>query len=137
MMRRINVNELTDVALVWAVATCEGYTDYCPETEKMLPPHKTHGFVQLCDLMFTTDWAQGGIIIEREINVIEKRDGYWYAWRAKRKDGYVTSDFKTVPASKEAWAYGSTPLIAAMRCYVKSKMGEEVEVPETLLLVAH
>lgn len=28
---------------------------------------------------------------------------------------------------------GSTPLIAAMRCYVASKLGEEVEVPEELL----
>ena len=27
---------------------------------------------------------------------------------------------------------GSTPLIAAMRCYVASKLGDEVEVPEEL-----
>jgi len=26
--------------------------------------------------------------------------------------------------------YGSTPLIAAMRCYVASKLGDEVELPE-------
>lgn len=28
---------------------------------------------------------------------------------------------------------GPTPLIAAMRCYVASKLGDEVEVPEELL----
>jgi len=26
--------------------------------------------------------------------------------------------------------YGPTPLIAAMRCYVASKMGDEVKLPE-------
>jgi hypothetical protein len=28
--------------------------------------------------------------------------------------------------------YGNTPLIAAMRCYVASKMGDEIEIPEEL-----
>jgi hypothetical protein len=30
-------------------------------------------------------------------------------------------------------AYGPTPLIAAMRCYVASKLGDEVDVPEELM----
>jgi hypothetical protein len=29
-------------------------------------------------------------------------------------------------------AYGPTPLIAAMRCYVASKMGDDIELPEEL-----
>jgi hypothetical protein len=28
---------------------------------------------------------------------------------------------------------GRTPLIAAMRCYVASKLGDEVEIPEELI----
>jgi hypothetical protein len=28
--------------------------------------------------------------------------------------------------------HGPTPLIAAMRCYVQSKLGDEVEAPEEL-----
>jgi hypothetical protein len=28
---------------------------------------------------------------------------------------------------------GDTPLIAAMRCYVASKLGEEIDIPEELL----
>jgi hypothetical protein len=28
--------------------------------------------------------------------------------------------------------HGPTPLIAAMRCYVASKLGDEVEIPEEL-----
>jgi hypothetical protein len=29
--------------------------------------------------------------------------------------------------------FGPTPLIAAMRCYVASKLGDEIEIPEELL----
>ena len=29
-------------------------------------------------------------------------------------------------------AYGSTPLIAAMRCYCRAKLGDELEIPEEL-----
>jgi hypothetical protein len=29
--------------------------------------------------------------------------------------------------------HGPTPLIAAMRCYIASKMGDEVKVPDELL----
>ena len=32
-----------------------------------------------------------------------------------------------------AHAEGKTPLIAAMRCYVESKLGSEVDIPEELL----
>jgi hypothetical protein len=28
--------------------------------------------------------------------------------------------------------YGPTPLIAAMRCYVEAKLGDEVEIPKEL-----
>ncbi len=31
------------------------------------------------------------------------------------------------------WGMGPTPLIAAMRCYVASKLGDEVDIPEELL----
>ncbi len=64
---------------------------------------------------FSTDWAQGGPIIHRELNrVQEMHDDEWEA---------------------ETWGYiseGPTPLIAAMRCYVLSKLGEEIEIPEEL-----
>jgi hypothetical protein len=35
------------------------------------------------------------------------------------------------------FAQGPTPLIAAMRCYVASQLGDEVEVPEELKGVMH
>ena len=116
-MKQINVAEATCPALDWAVATCEGYTEYDPETDKLLPPRKEYGWVSLFDLNYSTDWAQGGPIIEREgIDLDYWPDGgYWQA----------TSDTYD--------SFGPTPLIAAMRCFVASKLGETAEVPEELL----
>lgn len=60
---------------------------------------------------FSTEWGKGGPIIERE------KIGLWsegYDWEAKIQIGsgeWITE-----------WA--DTPLIAAMRCYVASKLGE-------------
>lgn len=65
----------------------------------------------------TTNWSQGGPIIEREWIGIEA----WNEespWRADK--------------SGEHEQFGPTPLIAAMRCFVASKLGEEVEVPDEL-----
>lgn len=63
----------------------------------------------------STDWVQGGPIIEREeIEIRTTHTGGWMANRARTK-----GDFEV----------GPTPLIAAMRCYVASKLGDEVEVP--------
>ena len=63
----------------------------------------------------STDWAQSGAIIEREKIELE-HDGFeWWA-RIKSDDDYN----------------GETPLIAAMRCYVASKLGNDVQLPEGL-----
>ena len=68
----------------------------------------------------TADWHQGGSIIEREGITIARRGKYSYsAW------GAVLNDF-------EFDEEGPTPLIAAMRCYVASKLGDEVVLPEEL-----
>ena len=66
---------------------------------------------------WTNDWAQGGPIIEREGITIWAFDDV--TWRAQL-------DTATDPLE------APTPLIAAMRCYVASKLGDEVEVPEEL-----
>ncbi len=67
----------------------------------------------------STDWAQGGPIIERECIFI-----------APTWDGEVAGS--SARASRTAWIEGPTPLIAAMRCYVASKLGDEIEIPEEL-----
>jgi len=67
----------------------------------------------------STDWAQGGPIIEREkISIELKPHGYWMA-----SYQYNYAD------EKRFLTLGDTPLIAAMRCYVASKLGDEVGIP--------
>ena len=58
----------------------------------------------------STNWAQGGPIIEREIAHITRHGPT--RWSAL--------------ANGSAPGHGSTPLIAAMRAYVASKFGDEV-----------
>jgi len=66
----------------------------------------------------STDWAQGGPIIQGNLLIISPDPQH--NWVAR---GYM-----------DAIEYpGLTPLIAAMRCYVASRLGDEVEVPEELL----
>ena len=80
----------------------------------------------------STDWSQGGPIIERERIGLEcgHEDGQWLAAlpasRAMR-DG--PNDWDQYDKA-EGWQIGPTPLVAAMRCYVASKFGEEVELPD-------
>jgi hypothetical protein len=64
------------------------------------------------------DWAQGGPIIEREKLAICIGRKQWLAF----------SD-----DTENAGVQGPTPLIAAMRCYVASKLGYDVDVPEELI----
>ena len=79
---------------------------------------------------FSTDWNLAGPIIEQEgINLtmfledeVDPEDvGNWCAAYDRENLG---DDEKSCTAS--------TPLIAAMRCYVASKLGAEVEVPDEL-----
>ena len=67
---------------------------------------------------YSTDWALAGPIIEREKIAL---DTWGEEWLATRIEGSAISE-----------AIGPTPLIAAMRCYVASKLGDEVEVPNEL-----
>jgi hypothetical protein len=76
----------------------------------------------------STDWSDGGPIIERErIGVYSGVDPYtgdpyrssvslWFASEGGTRAGRINTT-------------GPTPLIAAMRAYVASKLGDEVELP--------
>jgi len=66
---------------------------------------------------YSSDWALAGPIIEREGISVYFENGDWYA-KAQ---------------SKPVTYYDYSPLVAAMRCYVASKLGDEVEVPDELL----
>lgn len=112
----MKTSELTGAALDWAVAKCEGF--------------KTLERGKACEVLFpngvpfqpSTDWSQGGPIIEREKISLEcKHDGWWVA-----SYQYNYSD------DKEYICLAADPLLAAMRCYVASKLGEDIDIPEGL-----
>lgn len=84
----------------------------------------------------STNWAEGGPIIERERINVETAPGVGgeppaveKAWTALAFAVNVPQGQWRVPTSGGVWQYGPTPLIAAMRAYVASKLGEEVELP--------
>jgi hypothetical protein len=104
----MKTSELTGAALDWAVAKCEGAELYISYGAAC----RVGGWID-----YSTDWAQGGPIIEREkIQIKENGCGHWFAKIGKGK-----------------WMRGPTPLIAAMRCYVASKLGDTVDVPPELV----
>jgi hypothetical protein len=74
---------------------------------------------------YSTNWAKGGPIIERERMDIECWDFHSMPWKASMW-------WDDESSSGDIQMYGTTPLIAAMRCYVSSKLGDEVEIPEEL-----
>ena len=114
----MKTSELTGHALDWAVAKCEGAgTPYIGKDGKH----------HLATANYSTDWAQGGPIIEREKIGIQRciRACEYHGWLALKDYSFEAS----VP---EETTWGDTPLIAAMRCYVASKLGDEVEIPTEL-----
>ena len=152
--------DLIGPALRWAVAKCEGFNvgvitveeqwarfiegaapdeleRYAGEYAAIKAGFKTElckvhddGYKSALDARawrFDTDWGIGGPIIAREgISLL-----YLYVtddpfrWAATQKP--------TIKKVKPESVYGPTPLIAAMRCFVSSKLGDEVDVPEELL----
>ena len=113
----MKTSELQGAALDWAVAQCEGI--------------ETKNYSGALTIRYdgdwwqpSIDWSQGGPIIEREGINIERvnHNGRWEAWTPapERRSG-------------EAVEQGPTPLIAAMRCYVASQLGDEVDVPNELM----
>jgi hypothetical protein len=79
----------------------------------------------LADYAPSTDWAKGGEIIEQERICLEDAAGmYWTA--------SLVHEDKEYGGVERAEEQGATPLVAAMRCYVASKLGNEVQIPEGL-----
>lgn len=81
---------------------------------------------------YSEQWSQGGPIIEREGIEINVRN--WSPSPGCRLPGkYEWSARLCFVRQTECKQFGPTPLIAAMRCYVASKLGDEVDIPEELL----
>jgi hypothetical protein len=130
---KIKTNKLTGAALDWAVAKCEDFNDgsaiirlWNSQVTKIIP-----GDYETAEVYTryspSTDWAQGGPIIERE--------GISTRWDSADYIGDMLTNvtWSAAPCDEDYSHTGTTPLIAAMRCYVASKLGDEVEVPDGLL----
>lgn len=120
----MRTSELDGLALDWAVSLCEGIPvddlNACVEG----------GWVELDGEIvnwglneYSNSWAFAGPIIELERIGIITIDG--------------TSNWRAFSTHNKPWAQqchreGPSPLIAAMRYYVASKLGDEVEIPEEL-----
>ena len=122
-MAKIKTNELTGIALDRVVAECAGYVE---QGVYGTPEFRDSGvYLRYCDAVLnscyspTTDWAQAGPILDRERITIRQ-------WTN------MPSIHAYMPHDGAPWGAGPTPLIAAMRCFVTSKLGDTVDVPEEL-----
>jgi hypothetical protein len=114
----IKTSELKGIALDWAVAKCEGMFVRYPKMEGATQFKRSWNALDPSYFVrASSNWEHGGPIIEREYIDLNRNDaGTWYA--------------STVVNYTMVDADGETPLIAAMRCYVASKLGDTVDIPE-------
>lgn len=76
----------------------------------------------------STDWSQGGPIIDREgITTVRRVHNGAPDWWATTEVSDTSRDYEPMGLT------GPTPLVAAMRCFVASRLGDEVDVPEELV----
>ena len=82
--------------------------------------HEQHGITVYTNHL---NWSDAGPIIERErieLKIPEAKEfGQWMALITDASGDYIHRS-------------GPTPLIAAMRCFIQSRLGDEVEIPEEL-----
>lgn len=125
-----SVNDLIGKALDYAVAKAKGWIDYpddsieCGSIWHTDPSRAPYGeFIDKRHWNPSTDWKQGGLIIAQEgisprvHMVVNDTIESWVAsreWPLSELRGYC----------------GPTPLIAAMRCFVASKLGPEIHIPK-------
>ena len=118
----MKTTDLIGTALDWAVAKCMGgiwedgsmpFWPIWPDTNTKSSP--------------STDWAQGGPIIERECICTYASGGG--AVRPKKPTHWVAEILEVDGIRDEQ---GPTPLVAAMRVFVASRLGDEIDLPEEL-----
>ena len=127
-MKKIKVSEATNIQIDWLVAHCEDMVESGAYGDPVVLDGELH--LHYCDVVLDSpyapsfDWSQGGPIIEREkISTLYHPDINCMTREiSPRWIGSVVSISNS----------GPTPLVAAMRCFVASRLGDTVEVPEEL-----
>lgn len=133
----MKTENLSGVALDWAVAKCENKNFEL--VESFLDYYDEGG------MHYADDWAMAGPIIEREGITIVRCSGdlgeprtYWsatsemQAWHWGYGPFHEPDEDKSIQIYASQTIKGPTPLIAAMRCYVASKLGDDVDIPREL-----
>jgi hypothetical protein len=129
---KIKTNDLKELALDYVVAKClDGKVSITDERGGWLVVFQpttrgaTGGGSPFPPMFFSPskDWAQGGPIIDRER--ISVGDQTHLEGQPEHSAWYATN-------RKGAHGLAETPLVAAMRCYVASKLGDTVDVPAEL-----
>lgn len=123
---KIKTSELTGPALDWAVHTATGRASDGKLFSHL--PSSVHYYPA------SSHWNIGGRVMERERIIFDYHDSH-----PSSPDDVVharLSRARLKPDGCSSWyatQRGPTVLIAAMRCYVASKLGNEVDIPEELL----
>lgn len=110
-MKTVKVAEATGAVLDWLVAKYAGH---------LRPDGGVYAGHQGRVFHPSSDWNQGGPIIEREIHAYQRRTDYFYTSKHHPQRGWV-------------WSYGPTLLVSGLRTVVRYYLGDEVAVPEELL----
>jgi len=115
----MKTSELNGSALDWAVTRANFEINYQTVWEQDK---------DTCE--YSSDWAQAGPIIERERIEITWHGDHWAAmWWADNSSMVKNVAHKFKHNRRHS---GPSPLVAAMRCFVATKLGEEVDIPEGL-----
>ena len=117
--------DLIGPALDWAVELAKAGGVAEPNANYWLEKWKDPARRVACECA-SSNWAQGGPIIEREGITIIK----YSSLCEDLEEGCV---WGAQAYGAVYWHDSATPLISAMRCYVAGKLGNEVEIPKELL----
>lgn len=117
----MRTSELIGPALDWAVAEAEGNVRLQYDSREGLIIKNILGWIPYRP---SRAWEQGGPIIEREKIATEYfPDGVWVAAITREVPGGI----------EQHGGEGHTTLVAAMRAFVASKLGDEINVPAELV----
>ena len=132
-MKKVRVSEATGIVLDYLVAKCEGYWATI-KSGGIVYTHPDGNWHSEENWSPSSKWVQGGPIIEREVYKVFRNVGNSWTAMIKKKEPYFSPTYQLdILVDKFISKSGPTALVASLRCYVYSKLGEEVEVPDELL----
>jgi hypothetical protein len=126
---KVKTANLIDQALDWAVAKAKDLKWFLTTPDKYLCVWKICSLTGepegSCSYDPSTNWAQGGPIV----------DGMMASGLQLKATDRAEPHYKCAASLSQPYGFyfGPTPLISAMRCFVASKLGDEVDVPEELV----